>query len=96
MGAVIHVFDLPPFIVTLAGMFLARGASFLLSTESVPITAPVYSTVSDFALRMPGGGRLTAIAIIMLVIVIGGACCCSSPRSAPMSTRSAAAGRRRA
>src|SRR5439155_4324226 len=25
MGAVIHVFDLPPFIVTLAGMFLARG-----------------------------------------------------------------------
>ncbi|MCP1739795.1 ribose/xylose/arabinose/galactoside ABC-type transport system permease subunit [Bradyrhizobium japonicum] len=73
MGAVIHVFDLPPFIVTLAGMFLARGASFLLSTESVPITAPVYSTVSDFALRMPGGGRLTAIAIIMLVIVIGGA-----------------------
>lgn len=73
MGAVIHLFDLPPFIVTLAGMFLARGASFLLSTESVPITAPVYSTVSDFALRMPGGGRLTAIAIIMLAIVIGGA-----------------------
>src|SRR6185312_16122734 len=28
MGAVIHAFDLPPFIVTLAGMFLARGASF--------------------------------------------------------------------
>jgi ribose/xylose/arabinose/galactoside ABC-type transport system permease subunit len=73
MGAVIHVFDLPPFIVTLAGMFLARGASFLLSTESVPITAPVYSTVSDFALRLPGGGRLTAVAIIMLAIVIGGA-----------------------
>jgi simple sugar transport system permease protein len=68
MGAIIHVFDLPPFIVTLAGMFLARGASFLLSTESVPITAPVY-----FALRMPGGGRLTAIAIMMLAIVIGGA-----------------------
>ncbi|MCP3470925.1 sugar ABC transporter permease YjfF [Bradyrhizobium sp. CCGUVB1N3] len=73
MGAVIHLFDLPPFIVTLAGMFLARGASFLLSTESVPITAPIYSTVSDFALRLPGGGRLTAVAIIMLVIVIGGA-----------------------
>ncbi|PSO18204.1 galactofuranose ABC transporter, permease protein YjfF [Bradyrhizobium sp. MOS003] len=73
MGAVIHVFDLPPFIVTLAGMFLARGASFLLSTESIPITAPLYSTVSDFALRLPGGGRLTAIAIIMLVIVTGGA-----------------------
>ena len=73
MGAVIHVFDLPPFIVTLAGMFLARGASFLLSTESTPITAPLYTTVSDFALRLPGGGRLTVIAIMMLVVVIAGA-----------------------
>jgi ribose/xylose/arabinose/galactoside ABC-type transport system permease subunit len=73
MGCVIHVFDLPPFIVTLAGMFLARGASFLLSTESIPITAPVYTTVSDFALRLPGGGRLTAIALIMLAVVVAGA-----------------------
>lgn len=72
MGAVIHVFDLPPFIVTLAGMFLARGASFLLSTESVPINAAIYSTVSDFAVHLPGGGRLTAVAIITLIIVVGG------------------------
>jgi len=72
MGGIIHVFDLPPFIVTLAGMFLARGISFLLSTESIPITAPIYSTVSDFALRLPGGGRLTAIAIVMLVVLIAG------------------------
>ena len=73
MGGVIHAFDLPPFIVTLAGMFLARGASFLLSTESTPITAPIYTTVSDFALRLPGGGRLTVIAIIMLAVVVAGA-----------------------
>jgi ribose/xylose/arabinose/galactoside ABC-type transport system permease subunit len=73
MGGVIHVFDLPPFIVTLAGMFLARGASFLLSTESIPISAPIYSAVSDFALPLPGGGRLTAIALIMLAVVVAGA-----------------------
>jgi simple sugar transport system permease protein len=73
MGAIIHHFDLPPFIVTLAGMFLARGASFLLSTESIPISAPVYSAVSEFALRLPGGGRVTAIALIMLAVVIVGA-----------------------
>ena len=64
---------MPPFIVTLAGMFLARGASFLMSTESTPISAPLYSTVSDFALRLPGGGRLTAIALIMLAVVAAGA-----------------------
>lgn len=72
-GGIIHIFDLPPFIVTLAGMFLARGASFLLSTESIPINAPIYSTVSDFALRLPGGGRLTAIALMMLVVIVAGA-----------------------
>lgn len=73
MGGIIHVFDLPPFIVTLAGMFLARGVSFLLSTESIPITAPIYATVSDFAIRLPGGGRLSAIAMAMLVILVAGA-----------------------
>src|SRR5260221_1765814 len=40
MGAIIHVFDMPPFIVTLAGMFFAPGASFLMSTESTPVSAP--------------------------------------------------------
>jgi ribose/xylose/arabinose/galactoside ABC-type transport system permease subunit len=69
MGAVIHVFDMPPFIVTLAGMFLVRGTSFLMSTESTPITAPLYTAVSDFGLALPGGGKLTAIAIIMLIVV---------------------------
>jgi ribose/xylose/arabinose/galactoside ABC-type transport system permease subunit len=64
MGAIIHVFDMPPFIVTLAGMFLARGSSF---------TAPIYATVSDFALLLPGDGRLTAIALIMLTVVAAGA-----------------------
>jgi ribose/xylose/arabinose/galactoside ABC-type transport system permease subunit len=72
MGSVIHVFDMPPFIVTLAGMFVARGTSFLMSTESTPITAPLYAAVSDFGVALPGGGRFTAIALIMLVVVAAG------------------------
>jgi galactofuranose transport system permease protein len=72
MGAVIHFFDMPPFIVTLAGMFLVRGTSFLMSTESTPITAPFYVAVSDWGLALPGGGRLTAIALIMLCVVAAG------------------------
>ena len=54
MGAIIHIFDMPPFIVTLAGMFLARGASFLMSTESTPITAPLYSTCRISHCGCPG------------------------------------------
>jgi simple sugar transport system permease protein len=72
MGAIIHYFDMPPFIVTLAGMFVARGVSFLMSTESTPITAPLYSEVSDFAILLPGGGRVTTIALIMLAVVMSG------------------------
>lgn len=37
MGAVIHYFEIQPFIVTLAGMFFARGLSQMISQESIPI-----------------------------------------------------------
>lgn len=73
MGAVIQYFDLPPFIVTLAGMFLARGLSFLMSTESIPINAALYSHLAEYALRLPGGARLTVPAMIMLAAVAVGA-----------------------
>ncbi len=72
MGAIIQYFDLPAFIVTLAGMFLARGASFLLSTESLPINADLYAHLSDLAFRLPGGARLTVPAMIMLAVVLAG------------------------
>ena len=38
MGAVIQCFGLPPFLVTLAGMFLARGLGFLINLESVSVS----------------------------------------------------------
>jgi simple sugar transport system permease protein len=72
MGAAIQYFELPPFIVTLAGLFLARGASFLMSTESVAINAPLYSDIAGYAIRLPGGGRLTIIAMIMLAVFVAG------------------------
>jgi ribose/xylose/arabinose/galactoside ABC-type transport system permease subunit len=72
MGAVIEYFEMPPFIVTLAGMFLARGASFLMSTESIPINAPLYSNLAGYAIRLPGGGQLTVVAMIMLATFAAG------------------------
>ncbi|WP_437502111.1 hypothetical protein [Sorangium sp. So ce1099] len=36
-GALIHRFSLPPFLVTLAGMFFARGAAFLVSMQPIGI-----------------------------------------------------------
>ena len=68
MGWVIHYLDMPPFIVTLAGAFLARGIGFLITTDSIPVTHDFYSTLNDIAIRLPGGGRLTVVAIVMLLV----------------------------
>ncbi len=72
MGALIHWFRLPPFIVTLAGMFLARGASFLLTTDSIPVNHPLYGELGDVAIRMAGGGRLSLVAMVMLAVFAAG------------------------
>jgi simple sugar transport system permease protein len=68
MGAMIRFLAIPPFVVTLAGMFLARGAAYLISTDSVPISHPVIDAIQGFYIRVPGGGRLTALAILMLIV----------------------------
>jgi len=51
MGALIHFMALPPFLVTLAGMFLIRGLGFVISLESVTIQHPFYEAISDFSLQ---------------------------------------------
>jgi simple sugar transport system permease protein len=73
MGAMIRFLGIPPFVVTLAGMFLARGAAYLISTESVPIAHPVIDAIQGFYFRVPGGGRLTALAMLMLLVFLVGA-----------------------
>lgn len=42
VGAAIHLLKAPPFIVTLAAMFLARGACFLLTTDSISVAYPAW------------------------------------------------------
>ena len=43
MGAIIHYFKVQPFIVTLAGMFFARGMCFVISTDAITISRSVLS-----------------------------------------------------
>jgi len=71
MGALIHYLRMPPFIVTLAGMFLARGAAYLITTESIPVKHPLYEQLNDVALFI-GDGRFSLISIIMLLVFVGG------------------------
>lgn len=58
-GALIQYFSLPPFLVTLAGMFLMRGLAFAVRAESISITHPFYSDFIARSLSLPVGDRLT-------------------------------------
>ena len=73
MGAAIAFLQVPAFIVTLAGMFLARGAASVLSPDSIAIRHDFYSAVSKSYLLMPGGGRLSVIGGLMILVFVLGA-----------------------
>lgn len=70
-GALIAVFELAPFLVTLAGMFLLRGLAFTLSLESIPLTHPALTALTS--LRIPlGTSALPPLAILFLAVVVVG------------------------
>lgn len=71
MGALIHYYKLQPFIVTLAGMFLARGLATILSDKSVPIDHPFYDAVADFGTFLPGDAWVGASTLILALVVAG-------------------------
>lgn len=72
MGAAIHYLRVPSFIVTLAGMFLARGGASVLSPDSIGIKHAFYTGVSKTYLLLPGGGRITVIGGLMLATFVIG------------------------
>ncbi|MGD9529652.1 galactofuranose ABC transporter, permease protein YjfF [Pseudonocardia sp.] len=70
MGAVIHFLDIQPFVVTLAGMFLARGLCYVISVESIPIRDPLFTTIATTALYIPGTDlSFTPSALIAVAVV---------------------------
>jgi ribose/xylose/arabinose/galactoside ABC-type transport system permease subunit len=69
-GYLIHRFQLHPWIVTLAGMFLARGISYLISTESIVISDEVYTAISQHKLRVWGGSYVSISVVIALLVVL--------------------------
>src|SRR5262249_8962245 len=45
MGCLIQFFEMPPFLVTLAGLFCLRGLGFIIHPESIGIDHPFYAEV---------------------------------------------------
>lgn len=72
MGVFIHYFRIPAFIVTLSGLFLARGMAYVLSTASIRIDHPFYDQISDLVYVFPDRGRFTFAAGAFLVVLVVG------------------------
>jgi simple sugar transport system permease protein len=71
MGLIIQYFDIQPFIVTLAGMFLARGLCYVISLESIPVTDPFFTGMAQA--RIPLSEELFISPGVLIALVVVGA-----------------------
>jgi len=75
MGWLIQRFRLQPFIVTLAGMFLARGLCYLISIDSISITDEAYTALAQMRITLwPDAAvslsALLAVAVLLLAMYV--------------------------
>ncbi|MET8529451.1 galactofuranose ABC transporter, permease protein YjfF [Micromonospora sp. NPDC005172] len=70
MGCVIHFFEIQPFIVTLAGMFFARGMCTFISDSSIPITDGFWTRMSQERIGDPRGNFVSISVLIAFAVVL--------------------------
>jgi len=67
LGCVIHFLKVEPFIVTLMGMFFARGMAYVITLEALPIDNPAYRLLALTKVPIP----LFAKAYVYIPSLIG-------------------------
>ncbi|HSW03812.1 galactofuranose ABC transporter, permease protein YjfF [Aquabacterium sp.] len=71
MGWLIQRFRLQPFIVTLAGMFLARGLCYLISIDSISITDAGYTEIAQARIPLFGETASLTVGALLALAVLG-------------------------
>jgi len=71
MGYIIHTFTLPPFIITLAGLYLARGLCYVVSLDTIGITNDFWKAAAHSQLGI-GNDFVSPSAVIAVVILLAG------------------------
>lgn len=75
-GALIHYFNLQPFIITLAGQFLMRGLCVVISEASIPIQDPFFKEMAlgKIAVHLgearPLNGKIYYYVLIFVVVLL--------------------------
>ncbi|BBZ35087.1 ABC transporter permease [Mycolicibacterium confluentis] len=73
MGVVIEHLDVQPFIVTLAGMFLARGLCYVISVDTMPIKDPLLRQFGlDYVYLYEDKFIRWSVVVAILVVAIAG------------------------
>jgi simple sugar transport system permease protein len=72
MGYLIQEFEIPPFIVTLAGLYLARGLCYVISIDTIAVQNPVFKDIAGFHLELGPDAFLSTGACLALVVVLAG------------------------
>lgn len=67
VGTLVQVFDIQPFIASLAVMFLARGLANVVSVQSLPIDDPSFAALAAWSLKFGEGKGLWRINASMIV-----------------------------
>lgn len=69
-GSFIHFFNIQPFIVTLAGMFLARGLCYVISIDTIMITDPFYQVAATYRIPLPFDNFISISVVIAFLLVL--------------------------
>lgn len=72
MGYLIQEFELPPFIITLAGLYLARGLCYVVSLETIAVKDATFTAMAGFQIPLGGDAFLTTGAGIAVIVVLAG------------------------
>jgi simple sugar transport system permease protein len=72
MGAVIHHFNQPPFLITLAGMFFMRGCAYWITTESTGIAHPAFENIAAFEIAFTDDFILTTTSLGLIAMLVFG------------------------
>lgn len=59
-----------PFIATLCGMFVARGLSFIISQDTIPIQDPFFIKMATTRIRLMDGAAVSTSVVIALVVLV--------------------------
>ena len=70
MGSLIHVFRLAPFLVTLAGLFLARGVASVISVHSIALGHPVFVSLSELKLPVTADVSVPLAAVVFFAVAV--------------------------